>query len=117
MSAGRCTAYSLDALKDRGIFFTRPPTEIYEGMIVGEHVREKDLVVNLAREKQLNNIRSSTKESFTKLLATRDFGLEDALEYVAEDELIEVTPKHIRMRKCYLKEKERKRESRQKAKI
>ena len=117
MAPGRSTAYSLDALKDRGTFFTRPQTEIYEGMIVGEHVREKDLVVNLSREKQLNNIRSSTKESFTKLLAMREFGLEDALEYVAEDELIEVTPNYIRMRKCHLKEKERKRESRQKANI
>ena len=117
MAPGRCTAYSLDNLKERGTFFTRPQTEIYEGMVVGEHIREKDLVINLSREKQLNNIRSSTKESFTKLVAMREFGLEDALEYVEDDELIEVTPNHIRMRKCHLTEKDRKRESRQKAKI
>ena len=116
MSSGKATAYSLDALKDRGVFFTQPQADIYEGMIVGENCKDKDLVVNLAREKQLNNIRSSTKESFTKLQASREFGLEDALEYVADDELVEVTPHHIRMRKLHLKEKDRKRESRQKTK-
>jgi GTP-binding protein len=115
MSPGKASIYSLDALKDRGTFFTPPQTEIYEGMVVGEHCKFGDLIVNLAREKQLNNIRSSTKEAFTKLQATRKFSLEDALEYVADDELIEVTPDHIRMRKRLLNEKDRKRDSRAKA--
>jgi GTP-binding protein len=117
MSPGKASSYSLDALKDRGTFFTLPQTDIYEGMVVGENCKERDLVVNLAREKSLNNIRSATKESFTKLQSTRIFGLEDALEYVGEDELVEVTPNFIRLRKRSLKEKERKRDSRQNAKV
>ena len=117
MSPGKATAHSLDALKDRGTFFTPPQTEIYEGMIVGENCKDNDLVVNLAKEKQLNNIRSSTKESFTKLQANRILGLEDALEYVGEDELVEVTPNHIRLRKRVLKETDRKRDSRRNAKV
>jgi GTP-binding protein len=116
MSAGKATAYSLDALKDRGIFFTPSQTGLYEGMIVGENCKERDLVVNLSKEKAANNIRSSTKESFTKLQSTKIFGLEDALEYVAEDELVEITPNTIRMRKRSLKEKDRKKDSREKAK-
>jgi GTP-binding protein len=116
MSRGRSSAYSLDALKDRGVFFTPPQTAIYEGMVVGENCKENDLVVNLAREKQLNNIRSSTKESFTKLQSTRIIGLEDALEYVGEDELVEITPNNIRLRKRSLNEKERKRDARESAK-
>lgn len=116
MSAGKATAYSLDALKDRGTFFTPSQTGIYEGMIVGENCKERDLVVNLSKEKAANNIRSATKESFTKLQSTKIFGLEDALEYVAEDELVEITPNTIRMRKRSLREKDRKKDSREKAK-
>jgi GTP-binding protein len=82
-------------------------------MIVGENCRDGDLVVNLAREKKLTNIRSSTKESFVKLLPPRVLTLEDGLEYVAEDELVEVTPQHIRLRKRRLKEKDRKKDDRQ----
>jgi GTP-binding protein len=110
MAPGKATFYSLDALRDRGIFFVHPQTDIYEGMVVGENCRDGDLVVNLAREKKLTNVRSSTKESFVKLLPPRVMSLEDALEYVAEDELVEVTPSHIRLRKRKLKEKDRKRE-------
>jgi len=116
MSSGKASSYSLDALKDRGTFFTPSQTGIYEGMIVGENCKERDLVVNLSKEKAANNIRSATKESFTKLQSVRIFGLEDALEYIAEDELVEVTPNSIRMRKRFLKEKERKRDSREKTK-
>ena len=93
-----------------------PGTEVYEGMIVGENCKERDLVVNLSKEKAANNIRSATKESFTKLQSTKIFGLEDALEYVAEDELVEITPNTIRMRKRSLREKDRKKDSREKAK-
>ncbi len=117
MSAGKATAYSLDNLKDRGTFFINSQTEIYEGMIVGEHSKENDLVVNLAREKKLNNIRSSTKEAFTKLQAPRHFGIEEALEYIAVDEIAEITPNHVRMRKQFRNEKDRRRVEREKAKV
>jgi GTP-binding protein len=82
-------------------------------MIVGEHCKENDLVVNLGREKKATNIRSSTKEAFVKLAPPRTFGIEDALEYVAEDELVEVTAKNVRLRKRHLKETDRKRLERQ----
>ena len=113
MSPGRATFYSLDSLRDRGTFFVHPQTDIYEGMVVGEHCKDGDIVVNLAREKKLNNIRSSTKESFVKLLPPRIFGIEEGLEYVAEDELVEITPTKLRLRKIHLKEKDRRRAERQ----
>lgn len=109
MAPGKATFHALDSLRDRGMFFVHPQTDIYEGMVVGEHCKENDLVVNLSREKKLTNIRSSTKESFVKLLPPRVFGVEEALEYVGEDELIEITPEHVRMRKQFLNEKDRKR--------
>ena len=109
MSAGKATFYSIDSLRDRGSFFVLPQTDIYEGMIVGEHCKENDLVVNLAREKKLTNIRSSTKESFVKIAPPRIFGVEEALEYVGEDEYVEITPQHVRLRKVHLKENDRRR--------
>ena len=112
MAGGKGTFYSIDALRDRGSFFVHPGTDVYEGMIVGEHCREKDLVVNLSREKKLTNIRSSTKESFVKLIPPRVFGVEEALEYVGEDEFAEMTPKSVRLRKMLLKETDRRREER-----
>jgi GTP-binding protein len=112
MAPGKATFYSIDGLRDRGTFFVLPQTEVYEGMIVGEHCKENDLVVNLSREKKLNNIRSSTKESFVKIPPPRLFGVEDALEYVGEDEFVEVTPKNVRLRKAMLKETDRKRTER-----
>ncbi|MCA8943272.1 MAG: translational GTPase TypA [Planctomycetes bacterium] len=117
MSPGKATFYSLDNLRDRGTFFIDPQTDIYEGMIVGEHCKDNDLVVNLAREKKLTNVRSSTKESFVKLLPPRKFGVEDALEYVGEDEYVEITPSHVRLRKIELKEKDRKRADRERASV
>ncbi len=110
MAPGKATFYSLDALRDRGTFFVHAQTDIYQGMVVGENCRDGDLVVNLAKEKKLTNVRSSTKESFVKLLPPRVLGLEDALEYVAEDELVEVTPQHIRLRKRKLRQKDRKKD-------
>ncbi len=109
MTNGPATFYALDSLRDRGTFFVTPATETYEGMIVGENCKEGDLVVNLAREKKLTNVRSSTKETFVKLLPPRIFTVEDGLEYIAEDELVEITPKSVRLRKIWLKEKERRR--------
>ncbi len=113
MAPGTATFYALDNLRDRGQFFVPEGTEVYEGMIVGEHCKENDLVVNLGREKKATNIRSSTKEAFVKLAPPRTFGIEDALEYVAEDELVEVTAKNVRLRKRHLKETDRKRLERQ----
>jgi len=113
MATGIASAYSLDNLKDRGTFFVPPQTPVYEGMIVGEHCKDKDIVVNLCREKKLTNVRSSTKESFTKMTPPRILSLEEALEYVADDELVELTPNSLRLRKTLLKEKDRKRADRQ----
>jgi GTP-binding protein len=108
MANGNTTFYSLDNLRDRGTFFVNDGTEVYEGMIVGEHCKDNDLVVNVVREKKATNIRSSTKEAFVKLPPPRSFGVEDALEYVADDELVEITAKSVRMRKLHLKETDRK---------
>ena len=113
MAGGKATFYSLDALRDRGIFFLEPQTEIYEGMIIGEHCKDNDLVVNLGREKKLNNIRSSTKEAFVKIAPPRLFGVEEALEYIADDEIVEITPNNVRLRKAMLKETDRRRRDRE----
>jgi GTP-binding protein len=109
MAQGAATNYSIDKLRDRGTFFVEGGDPIYEGMIVGEHCKDKDIVVNVTAEKKLTNIRSATKESFTKMIAPRKLSLEEALEYVEEDELAEITPHSIRLRKLHLKEKDRKR--------
>ena len=109
MASGTCTFYALENLRDRGTFFVPEGTALYEGMVIGENCKENDLVVNLGREKKATNIRSSTKEAFVKLPPPREFGIEDALEYVGEDELVEITANDVRLRKLYLKETERKR--------
>jgi GTP-binding protein len=96
-------------LRDRGSFFVPEGSEVYEGMVVGEHCKDNDLVVNVVREKKATNIRSSNKETFVKLPPPRTFNVEDALEYVGEDELVEITSKSVRLRKFYLKETDRKR--------
>jgi len=112
MSTGQVTFYALDNLRDRGQFFVPDGTEVYEGMIVGEHCKDNDLVVNIVREKKATNIRSSTKEAFVRLSPPRIFNVEDALEYVAEDEIVEITSKSVRLRKLHLKETDRKRRDR-----
>ena len=109
---GAATGYSIEQLKDRGSFFVTPQTQVYEGMIVGEHCKDNDIVVNLVREKKLTNIRSATKEAFTKMVPPRLLSLEEAIEYVSGDELVEITPTSIRLRKTMLKEKDRKRAER-----
>jgi GTP-binding protein len=113
MAGGSATFYALDGLRDRGVFFVPEGTEVYEGMVVGEHCKDNDLCVNLSREKKATNVRSSTKETFVKMPPPRAFGVEDALEYVGEDEYVEITPKAVRMRKVYLRESDRKRNDRQ----
>lgn len=105
--SGRVTAYALEQLSDRGVMFVTPGEEIYMGQIVGEHNRENDIVANAVRTKHLTNIRSSTKEAFVGLKAPRTLSLEAALEYIESDELVEVTPKSIRLRKRLLDESQR----------
>jgi len=110
--AGAVTAYALDQLSDRGKFFVKPGDEVYEGQIVGEHCKDTDIPVNIAKTKKLTNIRSANKEAFTTLKGTRELSLEAALEYIEEDELVELTPTSIRLRKRMLKEADRRREDR-----
>jgi GTP-binding protein len=110
---GRATAYALDNLQERGTLFIGAGEQVYEGQVVGEHCRENDLPVNVCREKKLTNIRSSTAEKSIILKPPRQLTLEQALEYIEEDELVEVTPQAIRLRKMLLKEAERKRYARQ----
>ena len=112
---GRSTAYSLDNLQERGTLFIGAGESVYEGQIVGEHCRDNDLPVNACREKKLTNVRSSTAEKTILLKPPRQLTLELALEYIEEDELVEVTPRAIRLRKMFLKEAERRRFARQQA--
>jgi GTP-binding protein len=109
---GKATAYALEGLQDRGILFVAPMEPIYEGQLVAEHCRDNDLPVNAAREKKLTNMRSANSEIKTVLKPPRNFELEAALEYIEDDELVEVTPTSVRLRKAYLKEADRKRADR-----
>lgn len=107
MSTEKAVAYALGTLQERGQLFVGPGTECYEGMLVGERSRPGDMVVNIARTKNLGNQRSSTADISVQLTPPRAFTLEEALEYIMDDELVEVTPKSIRMRKRILNETER----------
>ncbi len=106
---GKAVAYSIDKLQDRGKFFVDPGEDVYTGMIVGEHIRSEDLVVNLCTEKKLTNMRASGSDEKMKIAPKVKFSLEEALEYIQADEYVEVTPLSIRMRKIILDENERKR--------
>lgn len=112
-SPGKATGYALFNLEDRGRLMIHPQTEVYEGMIVGLHSRENDLVVNVTREKQLTNIRAAGSDENIILTPPINYSLEQALEFIEDDELVEVTPEKIRIRKKLLKEHERKKASRQ----
>jgi len=112
MGSGAAVAYAIDALQQRGIFFIDPGEDCYEGMIVAEHCLDKDLPVNVQKAKQLTNVRASGTDRAMKITPAQKQSLEEALEYIAADELVEVTPNHIRLRKRYLTENERKRMSR-----
>ena len=107
MSTEKAVAYALGTLQDRGTLFIEPGTECYEGMIVGERSKPGDMVVNVARTKNLGNQRSSTADIAVQLTPPRTFTLEEARQYIMDDELVEITPKHIRMRKRILSEIER----------
>ena len=107
--SGNAFAYALDKLQDRGRFFIEAQTDIYMGQIVGEHSKEGDLVVNLTKSKKLTNVRASGTDDKAKLVPAIIFSLEESLEYIKEDEYVEVTPSATRLRKIYLDENERKR--------
>jgi GTP-binding protein len=110
---GRTTAYALENLQERGSLFVGAGEQVYEGQVVGEHCRDNDLPVNVCREKKLTNVRASTAEKTILLKPPRKMTLELALEYIEEDELVEVTPSAIRLRKMLLKEADRRRFARQ----
>jgi GTP-binding protein len=106
--AGRTTAYAIEHLQPRGVLFVAPGEEVYEGMVVGEHARENDLDVNIVREKKLTNMRASGSDDTVHLVPPRIMNLEQALEFIKEDELVEVTPKTFRLRKRILAANRRK---------
>ena len=108
METGTAYAYSIDKLQDRGKFFIDPQEEVYAGEVVGEHVHDNDLVVNVTKAKQLTNTRASGSDDKARIIPRTVLSLEEALEYIKEDELVEVTPKSMRMRKIILDHNERK---------
>ena len=116
MTTEKAVAYALGTLQERGALFVEPGTECYEGMLVGERNQPGDMVVNIARTKNLGNQRSSTADISVQLVPPRTFSLEEALEYIIDDELVEVTPKNIRMRKRLLNATDRKKAANRAAK-
>jgi GTP-binding protein len=106
---GPAVAYSIDRLQDRGKYFVEPGDEIYPGQIIGEHIRPDDLTINICTEKKLTNMRATGSEDKMRIAPKIKFSLEEAMEYIQKDELVEITPKFIRMRKIHLDENERKR--------
>lgn len=108
MEKGSTTAYSIDKLQDRGRFFVDPGVEVYEGQIMGEHIRDNDLVVNIVKGKALTNMRASGTDDSQRIAPAIKFSLEEAMEYIQADEYIEITPVSMRLRKIYLTENERK---------
>ena len=112
MESGTAFAYAIDKLQDRGKFFISPQDEVYAGQVVGEHVHDNDLVINVTKSKKLTNMRASGSDDKARIVPPIIFSLEEALEYIKEDEYVEVTPKSMRMRKIILDEIERKRANR-----
>ena len=109
MENGSAIPYSIDKLQDRGKFFIDPGEDIYEGQVIGENSRSDDMTVNVTKTKKLSNVRSSGADDKAKIVPAIKFSLEEALEYIQKDEYVEVTPSHLRLRKIYLKEVDRKR--------
>ncbi|PSL50838.1 GTP-binding protein [Salsuginibacillus halophilus] len=116
METGKATWYSMMQLEDRGTMFVEPNTEVYEGMVVGEHTRENDLSVNITKEKHVTNIRSANKEQTQSMKQPRLLTLEEALEYINDDEYCEITPENVRLRKKILTTSMREREEKRKKK-
>jgi GTP-binding protein len=108
MENGTAIAYSINKLQDRGTFFVHPKEEIYEGQVVGEHIRQNDITVNLTKTKKLSNIRAAGSDDKIFITPAVIFSLEESMEYIGEDEYLEVTPRSLRLRKIFLKEHERK---------
>ncbi|MBU1518394.1 MAG: translational GTPase TypA [Planctomycetes bacterium] len=115
-NTGQVTAYALDALYDRGTFFVAPGETVYEGQVVGEHCKDNDIPVNPVKAKQMSNVRASGKDDSAKVKAARKMSLEIAMEYIQADELVEICPNSIRIRKRFLKEEDRRRAGRKMAK-
>ena len=111
LEGGTAFAYAIDHLQDRGRFFIEPQEQVYAGQVVGEHVHENDLVINVCKAKQLTNVRASGTDEKARIIPATIFSLEEALEYIKADEYVEVTPKSMRMRKVILDHLERKRAS------
>ncbi|WP_010254055.1 translational GTPase TypA [Myroides injenensis] len=109
MENGKAIPYSIDKLQDRGRFFVDPNDDIYEGQVIGENTRSDDMTVNVTKTKKLSNVRSSGADDKARIIPAIKFSLEEALEYIQKDEYVEVTPKSLRLRKIYLKETDRKR--------
>jgi GTP-binding protein len=109
---GHVTSYALDALYDRGVFFVKPGDQVFEGQIVGEHCKDNDISVNIVKAKHLTNIRAAGKDDSAKVRPMRQMSLEASLEYIQDDELVEICPSTIRLRKRMLKEADRRRETR-----
>ncbi|MCB0503887.1 MAG: translational GTPase TypA [Cyclobacteriaceae bacterium] len=109
MESGQATAYSIDKLQDRGVFFVDPGEDLYTGQVIGEHSRGNDIVVNVQKGKKLTNMRAAGSDQNAKIAPKKVFSLEESLEYIQKDEYLEITPKSLRMRKIYLDENERKR--------
>ena len=109
MEKGQAIPYSIDKLQDRGKFFVDPGEDIYEGQVIGENSRGDDMAVNITKTKKLSNVRSSGADDKAKIVPAIKFSLEEALEYIQKDEYVEVTPNHLRLRKVFLTENERKR--------
>ena len=111
MDTGTAIAYSIDKLQDRGKFFIEPNDEVYEGQVIGEHTRQNDLIVNVTKTKKLTNVRAAGSDDKASIAPAIKFSLEEAMEYINDDEYVEVTPQSIRLRKIHLNEHERKRAS------
>ncbi|MHC4837108.1 MAG: translational GTPase TypA, partial [Planctomycetota bacterium] len=105
--SGQATGYSLRHLEDRGVLFVQGGDKVYEGMVVGENNKDQDITVNVVRAKKMTNMRAASKDATEGIRAARKLGLEQFLEYLAADELLEVTPESLRLRKRLLREKER----------
>ena len=109
---GAVTSYAIAGLQDRGEMFVEPGETVYEGMVVGENAREQDIDVNITKEKKQTNIRSSTSDIAVQLVPPRKLSLEQALEWISDDEMLEVTPKSLRIRKRLLGQTDRARDAR-----
>ena len=109
MENGTAIPYSIDKLQDRGKFFVEPGENIYEGQVIGENSRQDDMNINITKAKKQSNVRSSGADDKAKIVPAIKFSLEEALEYIQKDEYVEVTPSHLRLRKIWLKEVDRKR--------